>query len=103
MVPDSKAQRGVLKLNGSLVVLELASAEVASADPASAGGGIGQVEELALVAEPIRASIVPVPGEAAEIRVGMQRREANMVFEAGQDLRIGYRGYLECLPEPPQH
>ncbi|TWA93167.1 hypothetical protein FBY14_102344 [Azospirillum brasilense] len=103
MAPDNSAQRGVLKLNGSLVVLEPASPELASADPASAGGGVGRVEGLALVAKPIRTTVSPAPEEKTEIRVGMQRREANMIFEVGQDLKVGYRGYLECVPEPPQH
>ncbi|HEV7368445.1 hypothetical protein [Arenibaculum sp.] len=86
--------RGVLKLNGSLIVLELAPAE-----PAAAGGG--QADDFALVAEPIRALVAPVPGELNEIRDGLASREATMVFEVGDSLRVGYRGYLECLPEPP--
>ena len=24
-----------------------------------------------------------------------------MIFEVGQSLKVGYRGYLDCLSEPP--
>lgn len=83
---------GIIKLNGNLVTL----AQV-PADPA--GRELGN---FMLVAEPIRLAVKPAPGEPSDGPDGGQRREADMIFEIGQDLRAGYRGYLDCRPGPSE-
>jgi hypothetical protein len=80
---------GVVKLNGHLVPLEAAPAnDVPRPD-----------KGLLLTAGPIRMTIVPGPeGDEGN---GVRRREAEMVFEVGESLRVGYRGYLGCRSDPP--
>ena len=91
MRPNGATGGGVVKLNGSLIALE----------PASIGGDVGPVGSFMLVADPIRMTVAPDRGEQAEGRDGVRRREADMVFEVEQSLRVGYRGYLDCASEPP--
>jgi hypothetical protein len=74
--PNGAAQ-GVVKLNGHPVVLQPAPAENA----------------IVLAADRLRMAITPDPGDEAE---GSQT-EATSIFEIGNDLRAGYRGYYDCL------
>lgn len=85
---DGAAERGVLKLNGNLVLLE----------PASGAGDTGGV---ALAAEPLRATVSPDRSDEPEEANGARRQEADMIFEIGDKLRVGYRGFLDCMSEPP--
>lgn len=82
---------GVVKLNGNLLALK--------AVPAEAAGGT--TERLRVTAGPIRIAVTPDPGEGAEEGDGVRRREANMVFEVAESLRVGYHGYLRCASDPP--
>lgn len=71
--PNSAAA-GVVKLNGHLVILESAS-----------------TRNLVLTAEPVRLTVNPDregTGPAVE--------EANVLFEVGSTLNVGYRGYYKC-------
>ncbi|HEV7263602.1 MAG TPA: DUF6692 family protein [Falsiroseomonas sp.] len=78
------APAGVVKLNGHLILLE-APDEV---------GGDAAARSLVLAAGPVRLQVIPPPR-------GAELHEATMLFEVGQDLTVGYRGYLGCPPEPP--
>ncbi len=80
---------GVVKLNGNLVRLDATATE----DP-------GGADSLRLAAGPIRIAVTPDRGEGAEEGDGARRREADMVFEVGESLRAGYRGYLRCGTQP---
>lgn len=87
--PDGSAGVGVVKLNGSLVPLE----------PLPAAGTI-RPGAFALAAGPVRLAVAPyadapVPGEPGAMV------EAQMVFEVGQELRVGYGGFVACTPAPP--
>lgn len=79
---------GGVKLNGHLVRL----------DAAPEGNAGAATERLRLAAGPIRIVLTPDAGERAEQGSGA-RREADMVFEVGESLRVGYRGYLGCTSE----
>lgn len=83
---NAAPMRGVIKLNGHLVILE------ASAEARTNAG----TPPFAFAAEPLRIEVrAPTNGQAgAAGREGQQ--EANMVFEIGKELRVGYRGYLAC-------
>lgn len=72
---------GVLKVNGNLVELQPAAAP-------------GSGDRLQLAAAPMRVTLAPA-GEAAS----GAWREADMVFEIGDALRVGYRGHVACRPE----
>jgi hypothetical protein len=89
--PNGLPLGGVVKLNGHLVSLEAARADRAA----------GAAESLLLTAGPIRMTVTPDRREGSEDRNGMRRREADMVLEVGESLRVGYRGYLGCGPQPP--
>ena len=91
MRPDGRAAGGVVKLNGSLVPLQ----------PAAAEGVAGPPGRLLLADDPVRLSVVPDAGDAADGSGRTVRREANMIFEVGQSLKAGFRGYLACAAEPP--
>lgn len=86
VAPQSEGQplSGVVKLNGHLVRLEASADQPASGTPG----------RLRLAAGPIRFSVVPL--EAADSGDRTRRREADMVFEVGEELRVGYGGYLGC-------
>jgi hypothetical protein len=83
---------GIIKLNGNLVALE--------PEPID-GSGNERSGKLSLAADPIRMTVLPDPGESGENRDGVRRQEANMIFEVGQTLKVGYRGYLDCASHPP--
>lgn len=90
MAGEEEATRGVVGLNGHLVLLE----------PAQGSAG-EQPAGFLLRAGPIRATVAPVEGAEAEEVEGARRREAEMTFEIGDSLKAGYRGYLDCMAEPP--
>lgn len=73
------AAGGVLKVNGYLVALRRTSAE---------GGG------LVLAAGKIRVTVRPENGKQSD---SARQREADVVFEIGDSLRAGYRGYYRCI------
>lgn len=77
------ARQAVLKVNGDLVLL------------APVEGGRQPAGATVLAADPIRVSIRPV----ADGREAEGRQEAEMIFEIGEQLRVGYRGYLGCPAE----
>lgn len=74
--PDIAAASAVVKLNGDLVVLETSSTEAG----------------LVLIAEPVRLAVEPEPGGEDD-----SEREASVLFEVADSLRVGYRGYYECF------
>lgn len=88
--PGGRPATGVIKLNGSLVALKAEQA------PAVLNPG-----EFALVAQPLRVRLHADPQAAAAARPAGSRVEAAMVFEVGQQLKVGYGGYLECRSAPP--
>ena len=75
----SDAPDGVVKVNGQLVELRQASAEP----------GV-----LALAAGSIRVTVTPKGGEPTG---HARQREADVIFEIGDRLRVGYRGYYRCV------
>jgi hypothetical protein len=78
--PDARGT-AIVKLNGHLVRLDAAEA--------APGWNRLQAGQVGLSLTP------PLPeGEAA-------RREADLVFEVGDALRIGYHGFLDCAAAPP--
>lgn len=85
---NGDAESGVLKLNGDLLLLEPAA-------------GAGEIEGVRLAAGPIRATVTPDASDEPEELDGARRREADMIFEIGEQLRVGYRGFLDCMSEPP--
>ncbi|HEX2526427.1 MAG TPA: DUF6692 family protein [Geminicoccus sp.] len=84
--PSGATGDGVVKLNGHLVALQ-----AASPDP-----GGEQAGTLTLAADPVRLTVTPDPGAPTTDDDGTQRREATMIFEVNDSLRVGYRGYVEC-------
>ncbi|MBY0333660.1 MAG: hypothetical protein K2X49_23625 [Acetobacteraceae bacterium] len=88
--PGGAAQGpAVVKLNGHLVILQPHTVTQEAA-PA-----------LRLAAEPLRITLAPTGPMGGEAW-----REANMMLEIGEALRVGYRGYVACRPEPrvrPRH
>lgn len=84
--PNGPPLGGVVKLNGNLVRLD--------ATPAAGAGGA--TDNLRLTSGPIRIAVTPDPGEGTEEGDGVRRREADLIFEIGENLRVGYRGYLGC-------
>lgn len=89
--PEGPALRAVVKLNGHLIALEPTAT-------AAAGEGI---KAISLAADPIRMTLTPDQRERTGERNNVRRREVTAIFEVGQTLRVGYRGYLDCTPEPP--
>ena len=54
-------------------------------------------------AEALRAEakiVVFLAVDEAAVAIADRRKEANAIFEVGQSLRVGYRGYLDCTSEP---
>jgi hypothetical protein len=77
-LPGGAAGDGVVKLNGHLVVLT----------PVSGEGG------LELHADDLRFRGTPVPGQDSD--AGARQTEMDVVFEIGDRLTAGYRGYYSC-------
>lgn len=73
------AHEGIVKLNGNLIR--------AGATPADDG--------LLLEAGRIRLTLTPLAGAASDTGGDIQT-EADLVFEVGDELRAGYRGYYRC-------
>lgn len=76
------AHEGIFKLNGNLIR--------AGATPADDG--------LLLEAGRIRLTLTPLAGAASDAG-GEVQTEADLVFEVGDELRAGYRGYYRCERE----
>lgn len=83
-------QAGVVKLNGHLVPLRADT-------PAGEAGPV----RLALVADPVRIEIQPVQAGGDLPQPGGSQVEADLVFQVGQSLTVGYGGYLECRQQAP--
>lgn len=79
---------GVVKLNGKLVLVE--------PDRAAIGLKPGG---FSLVADRVRLRVQPE--RAVNASGSSQRVEAEMLFEVGEELRVGYGGYFECKAAPP--
>lgn len=76
---------GVVKLNGSIIALQPDSGA-----PGSGSGG------FALAADPVHLRVQSDPQAAASAKSGQGQVAAEMVFEIGQQLKVGYSGYLDC-------
>lgn len=87
--PDGKPAVGAVKFNGSLVALSPDPGPV----PDSAAGFV-------LVADPVRLHIRPDTKAVVPAAPGERLVEAEMAFEVGQQLKVGYAGYLECRGAP---
>ena len=74
-----EAPAGVVKLNGHLVPLQRESAEAA--------------RSIVLGSDAVRLAVMPDGGAPAG---DARQREANALFEIGNSLRVGYRGYYRC-------
>ncbi len=87
MTAEGAPVGGVVKLNGRLLLLKAGDASRKDASPST----------LTLTAAPIILTVTPdsTGGPPTE------KREANAVFEVGDELRAGYRGYLSCVPGTP--
>lgn len=85
-----RLELGVLKLDGSLVTL--------APDPDAASRRTG---DFALAAGPVRLGIHADPQELSSARQAAGQVEADMRFEIGEELDVGYRGYLECVKTAP--
>jgi hypothetical protein len=87
---DGQASSGVVKLNGRLVVLK----------PASSAGAAEGNGEFQLAADPVRMAVIPDARNQSIEGSNARRKEANAIFEVGERLKVGYRGYLDCTSEP---
>jgi hypothetical protein len=45
-------------------------------------------------------AVIPDGQEQVIERRKVRRKQANAIFEAGESLKVGYRGYLDCTSEP---
>lgn len=68
---------GVVKLNGHLVALEATDSE----------------DAIVLIDDPVRLTLTPHEGSNPAFT---DLREATLIFEIGDRLRAGYRGYYGC-------
>jgi hypothetical protein len=75
---------GVVKVNGSLVPL---------AQRPGVGAAVPPRNALSLGAEPVRISLET---EADGAWAAGEQRAAEMLFEIGSALRVGYVGFLSC-------
>jgi hypothetical protein len=78
---NGDAAQGVVKLNGHLVALR----------PTSTDGA------LVLSADRIRLTITADDAGQAGGLGDARRREADLIFEVGDSVRVGYRGYYNCV------
>ena len=76
---------GVIKLSGGIIALQ--------PDSGAAGKGSGG---FALAADPVHVRLQLDPQAAASAKSGKDQVEADMIFEVGQQLKVGYSGYLDC-------
>jgi len=79
--------RGVLKLKGSMVML------APSRPP--------RKDSIALAAPPIQITSAPQESEWREAGAAFSHGQGEAVFEVGDELKVGYGGYLDCGPRPP--
>lgn len=80
---------GVVKLNGKLVPLQ----------PDRVATGL-KPGGFVLAAQPVRLRVQP--DRPVEPGAGPgERTEAELLFEVGQELKVGYSGYFECRPGAP--
>jgi len=86
VVAATAAPVAALKVNGKLTVLP-------QEPPAR------QRTPVAFAAEGVRVRITDVGDAPAS--AGDAPREAELSFEVGSALKVGYRGYYECRPERP--
>lgn len=87
---ETSANNGVIKLNGSIIALS----PVVPADKAR------QAHTTVLAADPIRIEVQADAGQGWEPLPGVRRREATMTFKVADDLRVDYRGYVDCSSKP---
>lgn len=80
---------GVVKLNGKLVSLQPDRA----ATGLKPGGFVLAADPVRLRVQPDR-PVKPVAGPG-------ERTEAELLFQVGQELTVGYGGYFECRPGVP--
>ena len=73
-----EAPAGVVKLNGHLVPLQREAADAQS---------------IVLRSGDVRLTVTPDDGAAVD---DARQREANVIFEVDNSLRVGYRGYYRC-------
>ena len=85
--PDGTFGAGLMKLNGHLVSLEPAP----TVETSGSGGFV-------LGAPPLRLSVKRLDDAPAE----QQQAPADMVFEVGQRLKVGYGGFIACGSAPPR-
>ena len=90
LTAGESVSEGVVKLNGHLIVLR-PSSELRAGEA---------TEGFLLLADPVRIRVSPDQKKQGVTQTGVERREANVTFELGEDLWAGYRGYLDCAPEP---
>lgn len=82
---------GVVKLNGNLVPLQ--------PDP---GATIPKHGGFTLLANPLRIQVQRANSNPAGLpQPGGGQVEADMVFQVGEALTVGYGGYLECRKQAP--
>lgn len=87
--PGGRPASGGVKLNGVLVPLD--------ADP---GAASDIARGVVLLSNPVRLSIQPDPQSSASPKPNAGLVEAEMTFEVGQQLKVGYAGFLECGAAP---
>lgn len=83
-VTNAPSADAVVKLNGSLIALHLASDESA-----------GSQGTLVLTAGQVRASLTPLTADQLNGRIS-ERQEMTLMFEIDNRLKVGYRGYFNC-------
>lgn len=83
--PAAGAIAGVVKLNGNLVQLQSAN-----------GGADGSDKSLAMTSAAVRATLTPLAAQQIDGRAS-ERREMTLLFEIDTRLKVGYRGYYNCL------
>lgn len=85
----SRPEIGVVKLNGKLVSLQ----------PDRAATGL-EPGGFVLAADPVRLRVQPDRPVKPSAEPG-ERTEAELLFEVGQELTVGYGGYFDCRPGAP--
>jgi hypothetical protein len=85
MTAEGMPSGGVVKLNGRLLLLK-AGGDASRKD--------ANASTLILTAAPITLTVTPDSTDGPPT----EKREANAVFEVGDELKVGYRGYLSCVP-----
>ena len=76
-----------MKLNGHLVTLEASGQEEE-----------GAARSLRLATGPVRLQLRPLPSNAIARADAEALAPTSLLFEVGQELRVGYDGYAGCVP-----